>query len=365
MRQLFLFVAMVVCLFLCGSCSQQGDTWGGTIEEIDGVLIVKNPKEPLYGEEVFSLEEELSIGDTDESEDYLFSQIRHFTVDNMGRFFILDQQEAVIKVFDKEGNYLNKIGRKGQGPGEFNNPSMIYFLNNELLVMEFDRLSFFSPEGKFLRVIPTSKERAGRTRCDSNGNIVSVCSLFDPGESFTYSLKIFDKDFNLMKEITKVTIPLVPLTSNPFSPIVYMTVDAKDNIVFGYGKKYEIQIYNPEGNLAKKIMRAYDPVEVTEEEREKRREGLPEQIKLDFPSHHPAYYRFIHDDEGRLYVQSYEKTEKFNTYYHDVFNQDGRYIAKIPLKQFPVICQQGKLYSLEEDEDGYQFVKRYKISWSY
>ena len=52
---------------------------------------------------------------------------------------------------------------------------------------------------------------------------------------------------------------------------------------------------------------------------------MPEQIKLDFPSHHPAYYRFIHDDEGRLYVQNYEKTEKFNTYYHDVFDQDGRY----------------------------------------
>ena len=39
------------------SCEKQKAEWKGTIEEMDGVTIVKNPKEPMYGEDVFSLED--------------------------------------------------------------------------------------------------------------------------------------------------------------------------------------------------------------------------------------------------------------------------------------------------------------------
>ncbi len=42
------------------SCSQQKSEWEGTIEEVDGVTVVKNPKEPMCGEDVFSLDEEVS-----------------------------------------------------------------------------------------------------------------------------------------------------------------------------------------------------------------------------------------------------------------------------------------------------------------
>lgn len=45
------------------SCGEQKDVWKGSLEEVDGVTVVKNPKEPMYGEDVFSLEEDLSIGE--------------------------------------------------------------------------------------------------------------------------------------------------------------------------------------------------------------------------------------------------------------------------------------------------------------
>jgi hypothetical protein len=48
---------LVFSIFCCNS---QKTEWQGTVEEVDGVKVVKNPKEPMYGEDVFSLAEKLS-----------------------------------------------------------------------------------------------------------------------------------------------------------------------------------------------------------------------------------------------------------------------------------------------------------------
>jgi hypothetical protein len=42
-------IAFLTFTFFC--CSSQKTEWHGTIEEADGVTVVKNPKEPMYGEE--------------------------------------------------------------------------------------------------------------------------------------------------------------------------------------------------------------------------------------------------------------------------------------------------------------------------
>jgi ABC-type antimicrobial peptide transport system permease subunit len=42
-------------------CTSQKTEWQGTIEVVDGVTVVKNPKEPKYEGKPFTLEEEFSI----------------------------------------------------------------------------------------------------------------------------------------------------------------------------------------------------------------------------------------------------------------------------------------------------------------
>lgn len=346
------------------SCQKQKAEWNGKIEKKNGVTVIKNPIEPIYGEDVFIIEEELSFGDDEEDEDYMFSDVSHITVDNNGRIYVLDRRESHVKLFDQDGKYIRTIGRKGQGPGELNNPIFVYFPRNELLVTQFERLSFFSPEGEFLRVVLMKKDSPSRARCDSHGNIFGTSYIFDPENPY-YVLKKYDPEIEPVKELARIKIKRRRGVINRFSPNIYMTVDDEDNIIFGYSKDYELQIFNPEGDLIKKIIREYDPVEVTEEEKEKATQGAPPQLKFEFSKYHPAFLRFVHDETGRLYVQSYEKGEGNNVYYHDVFNRDGRYIAKVQLRQFPVIFRNGKLYSLEENEDGYQVIKRYKITWKY
>jgi hypothetical protein len=359
-----LFLSAFILLVSFGG---QKAEWKGKIEVKNGVKVVKNPKKPMYGEDVFIIEEELSFGDNEEDENYMFSEISHITVDNDGRIYILDRRESHVKLFDQEGKYVRTIGRKGQGPGELNDPIFVYFPRNELLVTQFERLSFFSPEGEFLRSILMKKESPTRARCDSHGNIIGTDTVFDFENPYTFYhvLKTYDSEIEPIKELVRIKVHRKRGVVTRFGPNIYMTVDDEDNIIFGYSKDYELQIFNPEGDLIKKIMREYDPAEVTEEEKEESTQGRLSITKFQIPKYHPAFVRFVHDEAGRLYVQSYEKGEGFNVYYHDVFDRDGRYIAKIQLKRAPVIFRDGKLYSLEEDEDGYQYVKRYKVTWKY
>jgi len=42
--------------------------------------------------------------------------------DEAGKVYVLDRKAGQIKVFDPQGNFLRAIGRRGQGPGEFQEP---------------------------------------------------------------------------------------------------------------------------------------------------------------------------------------------------------------------------------------------------
>jgi hypothetical protein len=62
-------------------------------------------------------------------------------------------------------------------------------------------------------------------------------------------------------------------------------------------------------------------------------------------------------------VNTFEEPEDRKGYFFDVFDEKGRYIAKIVLPNIPYAWKHNKIYTLGEDEDGFQVVKRYKAMW--
>ena len=362
------FIVVTLTAFLAAFCAKDRGSWRGTIEKVDGVTIVRNPESPVYEGSLFTTEEELSIGGEEGRDTYAFSDISHLTADDQGRIYALDRKESHVKVFDAEGRYLRTIGRPGQGPGDLNEPIFVYFLRNELLVTQYERLSFFSSDGDLLRTVPMVKETPSRARCNSRGNIIGTSSAFDPATPKTYAfvLKLYDPKVNPIKELARVQLERrLGGPINPMIPVVYMTVDDQDNVIFGYPGPYEIQVFDSDGNLTRRILKTYKPVAITEEEKAEAVKGAPSQIEFEFPENHPPFLRFIHDETGRLYVQTYEKGAAKDVYLHDVFDRDGRYIARVPLKRIPVLFRKGKLYSLEESDEGYPVIKRYRVTGSF
>ena len=363
------FVSIIISIsifMMLVSCGRQKASWKGTIEEVDGVTIVKNPKEPMYGEDVLSLEEELTIGETEGREEYMFSEIGTIAVDDEERIYISDRKETHLKVFDKDGVYLITIGRKGQGPGEFERISGMQITHQkELLVFDMNmrRLSFFAGDGKLIETLSISELRPFKLNMNSKRNFIITSIALDLMTNQSISeLKIYDNKMSLLKTIVT---PSPRSLFNPFDSFFIWKLGKDDNIIYGYNETYEMQILDLGGELIKKIVKDYDPVKITREEKEEAEKKYSPPNKIVYPQFRPAYRYFTLDDEDRIYVQTFEKTLDGNGYYYDIFDSEGKYIAKIPLEFQPQAFKKNKLYTIEEDEDGYQYIKRYEVNWKY
>ena len=369
----FSFVISILIFIMAVSYGEQQPVWKGTIRQENGVIVVKNPKEPMYKEDVFSLEEELSIGEARGQEEYLFSRVSDIAVDEEEKIYVLDSKESQLKVFDKNGEYSKAIGKKGQGPGEMRGPtSLVITSQQEILVNDPSarKIHFFTLDGSYLKSVSQTKNwNFSSPKVDQQGNIVAGYMI--PDQEVTYGLKKFDSQLKELFTIFSKKILKYPYL-NPFFPRCYWEVTREGNIIWGFPDNYELSVLNPEGILLKKIVKDHTPIKITQEEKDNAineawggYEKIPSEIKLSWDKYHNAFMFLSLDEDERIFVRTYEKAPDGITYYYDVFDSEGKYIAKIPLKARPRVWKKNKLYTIEEDEEGYQVIKRYKVTWKY
>lgn len=361
-------VLFLSVLIMFVSCQKQKSKWKGTIEEVDGVTVVKNPKEPMYSENVVSLKEELSVGEAEGREEYMFSQIENIAVDDEEHIYVLDAKEFHIKVFDKDGEYLKTFGKKGQGPGEFNFPSGVFITpQNEIMVADRRVLHFFTLQGEFIKSLSAARiQFFGRTSIDSQGSIyVMIATINMEKGTSSFELKKFDSNLNFLITVASVPGFKAGEPPDPFIPLFFWKTDGNDNIIYGYQKNFEFLVFNPEGKLIKKIVKEHTPVKIKEEEKEESPGDSLPPLKYALSGFYTAFFTFSLDEEGRIIVQAWEKTEDREQHYYDVFDPEGRYIARVSFRFRPQIWKNHKLYTIEEDEEGFQMVKRYKVTWRY
>ena len=68
---------------------------------------------------------DLTIGETDGADALIFSRISGLAADRRGRIYVADQESHEVRVFEPSGRLAYRIGRKGQGPGELQEPCCI------------------------------------------------------------------------------------------------------------------------------------------------------------------------------------------------------------------------------------------------
>lgn len=363
------FILFIVCLFLLVSFTKQKPEWKGKIEAKDGVIIVKNPKEPMYDENIFALKEDLSIGAAEGREDYMFSLIVSIDIDEKGNIYVLDVKEAQLKVFNREGRLIRIIGRMGQGPGELQNPYTVQIAaQNEIVIWDPipRRFLFFSPEGEYKKSISTTN-LFNPPILDDEGNIVSLV-IIDEGEGHRYELQRLDSELNPLTFYISYLRPELA-GYNPFRSTLQWALTNKNEIVCGHPDEgYDIKIFNPEGKVIRNIVKDYAPVMITQEEI-KRAKVPPESLRS-IPKFHSAFRWIVIDEDNRIFVCSWERPENILGRYIDVFSPEGKFIVKIPLEYemlmgAPIVFKGRNLYLVKTDEDGYQYVKRYKVTLNY
>jgi hypothetical protein len=369
-RRRIVFVSLSLTALIVGAApaTSAQPQWKGKIVKEGDVTVVRNPKEPIYKTPVLELKEDLSLGGPEAKGEAALDQIRQVLPDDAGTLYVLDQRASHVKVFDAAGKYLRTIGRKGQGPGELEYP-MTLSLNErtgELAVHQQSRgVAFFRTDGSYLRQLSLKGMLGGRARLDSRGQIYILEIVMD-NENSRYATRKLAPDGSLLATISETPTPAGRgNTTKAFIPVAFYGIDREDRFIYGFPESYEIQIYGPtETKALRKITREYDPVAVTEEDKAEQRKDVPSGYtrEFEFPKNHPAYSRFFLCDLGHIFVQTYEKDEE-GRLIHDIFDAEGRFIGRVPLKPSGVGIMKGKYYSIEEDDEGYQYVKRYAVNW--
>jgi hypothetical protein len=347
---------------------QRETEWGGTFEEVNGVIVVKNPVDPMYGEEAFDLEEELVIGEAEGQEEYMFQGVYSVAISDIDDIYVLDYRAQHVKVFNNKGEYLRTIGRPGQGPGELFLPrSLIFTSQDEVVVGNMNNITYFTPEGTYIKSIPLTRGSISTVKIDGDGNIFGFGVVRDKG---VYELKKFDTELNELHSLGTSPLPSVEFRRtrkrNVFFTLLRWDIINSNQIVSGYPEEgYIINTYDSSGNLVRKIEKEYTRIEITDQDFEEEIAEYPPAMKegATAPKHFPPFQTLFADDEGRVYVLTHKRTAD-RRYYYDVFDADGRYILKVPLKARPRV-KKNKMYTIEEDEEGFQYIKRYKITWNF
>ena len=341
------------------------------IKNENGVIVVRNPKKPVPQPDSpskFVLTEELVIGREQVSSGYLFAELRSVGVDDQENIWTLDWEDIKVRIFDKTGKLISAFGKKGQGPGEWENPSrMIVTPDGTGVILDRNKLTFYSRDGRCLKELSTALSNMFRFKIDSKGNIYADKMIY--GEKMTLNLIKYDPALNPVATLAEVEEPIKPGAFNAFTILHFCHVTGDDRLIWMTNSKYEFFVLSPEGKLIRKIIKDYEALKVTDADKKKILEeqygDAPYRNQIVFPDAYPPVLFFIGDAEGRLYAQTYEQDGKGGLWY-DVFDPEGRCITRfsLPREETAFIVKKNKLYVLiQENEEGIPLVKRYALEW--
>lgn len=371
------------------------------IQKTDNVVVVSNPKTPVPKNGLkmrLVFKEELSIGEVEGDENYMFGKGISFNTDEEGNFYVTSYDDNKILKYSPEGEYVLSIGRKGQGPGEFQSPSIVRFDKDGFLYVVDSisrRISFFNKDGKYLRQMPLVGRYPDLFSINSDGYIVARKWKMTQEAKVMKQISVFglfDNRFETIEEFYKDEIE-TPLPTGrdesslaqyvaksisvmAFRPEAMLIQDSNDFIYFSFPFNYEIKIFSPKGKLAKIIKRECEPIRINKKDKEyfinfadeaySAMGNLPQGIvkkaleKVKYPKHKPAFQKFTLMENGWLFVVVDSIPNEYSLI--DLFDQDGKYIAQfrstVPTERF--FFKNGKAYAVATEND-YKFVKRYNF----
>ena len=141
---------------------------------------------------------------------------------------------------------------------------------------------------------------------------------------------------------------------------------------------YEILAHDFEGNLIRKIRKIYKRIQPSDDVKKQiLGDNFEEFLKIKknyFPDYMPPLNHFFTDENGRLFVMTYESGKKGGEYLYDIFNPEGVFVGRTELslewagmylgpKYYTV--RNNKLYCYQENEEGFRDLIVYEIEGNY
>jgi hypothetical protein len=381
-----LSTAMMAVSLLLTACGPQTAEWTGTIEEVDGITLVNNPDVPYYGEFIPELEGDLTIG-KENDDNYLFFRAVAVALDGEKNIYVVDMGNYRIQKFDDRGEYLQTIGGKGQGPGEFSGPMGICFdSQGNLYVREYKKIQVFDRYGEFVRSFPMDHHLVDYA-VDDEGCLQGYSDLRQRDSALRGIVKM-DPDGKIIENIAEYNDPGIRIvigenatfTLSPqhaYTPRLHFVALGPKRYVYGYASEYLLHVIDNQGTPIMRIRKQDVPVPITKKDKEYiitsvceslERRKIPISQKLveetvHFEKHRAFFKKIISDDRNRLYVQRVKSVfDETNAFDFDIFGRDGYCLYRVRFPFSPEIIDSGRVYDIHTNEEtGEVKIKRYKI----
>jgi len=371
---------------LCISFGAQKAEWKGKIETEDGIKVIKNPEEPLYGEIQFELEEDLSIGNEDDENCYFYKTI-DIDVDSKGNIYVMDSANYRIQKFDKNGKYIMTFGRQGQGPGEFESTRRLQIIKeNQLCVLDRRRIHVFSEGGELENSIRLEND-CSHYSFASEGSIVCKISTII-SEGINEEIILLSRDGKQLKSYITSFFPVfrkknMSIIGSLFNPGLYFCPWSKGSAIYGHSSEYKLFFLDSSGTVVLIAEIEETPKAISQKEKNeyyKKRYEAQKKMEPQFPSREtlsmseikkayplpknmPFFMRFFTDEEGNVYVFrifKLEKIEKMASF--DFFSNEGYFLHRVKMPFLPRVIKDGYVYREKwEQERGFFRIKRFKI----
>jgi len=283
------------------------------VEIIEGVRVVHNEKPKWGNNPKLEIEFVQKIGDLDAlDENFQLYRHRDVTRDKSGNIYILDSGNYRIQKYDAKGKYLKTIGRKGQGPSEFNGRPLSLGSDTEdnLYVTTSSMLQVLTSEGRELRRVRFRGSSPHSTKYLTNSQLVAFYedtkSSLRKGESKEKEMqdkvvKLYDLEMNLVHQFIDPGIYTYKGNSEVIRSC--FLADGPDGSIYvTYRHLNSIEKYSPDAKLLMKIDRKLE-VDITPKFEEIKIQDY-EGINWITP---PATMHFGVDDKGRIWVLTYAK----------------------------------------------------------
>ena len=370
-----------------------------------------------------TIRELLSIGKAEGPDEYLIVSLQDLALGPDGSIFVADRGVAggnnlgplaSIRQYDSTGKFIRKIGRAGQGPGEFRAFSGMRVLPDGRLVTydgSAGRVNVYARSGELTTSWPavTGIGSTGFALSANGDSYIRVRigtttpGVPQPSAFVHYNIRgeIIDTVFepprpelpNSRMSITQgrgttnISVPFMGSFTHWFSPLGYYVAARTD--------RYAIDLYQPTrtGNTVTpwkpgapitSIRRNAQPVPVTTEERTLWRTSIEERARRtqpgwswtgpDIPRVKPHFLTLMVDLDGRIWARVIDPAEKITPDLDlddaainlwDVFEPAGRYVGRVRtgVGVLPTYVKGDRILTYARDSNDVQRVVVGRIAW--
>jgi len=357
------------------------------IKDENGTEIVLNKMEPakLKGSPAsLELTEEWTINTGDDAvADSGLADIGLFDVDSRGNVYFAVNRgtgPAVVK-FDAMGKPAGSFGRRGQGPGEIQDISALFVTSRDEAAVTSEgnnRLTIFDGAGQLVWETTTAPGHITLAPLP-NGMFLTIKRIPDPKPDalFEFPIAVTGSDLKPVRDLDTGFIEN-PMTGERLRGTYHIQSwsVSRDRIFTGHQDRgYDIFVFDLDGRPVRKIRKEFAPVPVPEAFKKEflGQFDAPQfkvvRDKVYFPSDMPPYIGFTADEDGRLYVMTYETSERPGEFVFDIFNADGIFILRKPIEVFQDYggayfkVRNGRFYCVRQNSDGETLFKVFKMTW--